>query len=193
MELETLMARLRETGALQDGHFILHSGLHSDRYVQCALLLARPTLAFEVGAAVAARLPAELDLVVSPALGGIIIGHETAKALGVNFCFAERVDGKLVLRRGFSIPAGARVAVVEDVVTRGGSLLETAELVRASGGRVAAAAAIVDRSGGARPSFGAPFIALAALAIQTWEPGDCPLCRAGSAAVRPGSSKPAAR
>ncbi len=187
MRPEDLLETMRATGALLEGHFILTSGRHSDRYFQCARLLAHPVHAGEAGAALAALLPAGLDLVVSPALGGVVIGHEVARALGLPFHFSEREEGRMVLRRGFAIDAGARVAVVEDVVTSGGSLLEVAELVRASGAELVAAAAIVDRSGGARPDFGAPFHSLLEVEVKSWEPAECPLCAAGEQAVKPGS------
>ena len=187
MTPEHVMARLRETEAILDGHFSLSSGRHSDRYVQCARLLAATPVAAEMGAALAAQLPADVDLVVSPAMGGLIIGHEVARARQLPFLFTEREDGAMVFRRGFAVPPGARAVVVEDVVTSGGSLLEAAAALRAAGGTLVAAAAIVDRSGGAEPDFGVPFHSLIALEVKTWSPQDCPLCAAGGTAVKPGS------
>ena len=187
MQPEQVMKRLRATGAVLEGHFALSSGRHSDRYVQCARLLAVTPVAAEVGAALAAGLPADLDLIVSPALGGLIIGHEVARARQLPFYFTEREAGAMVFRRGFAVPPLARSAVVEDVVTSGGSLLEAAAALRAAGGVLVAAAAIVDRSGAAPPDFGVPFFSLLKLEVQNWEPADCPLCAAGSTAVKPGS------
>jgi len=184
---DSLMDMLRATGAILDGHFVLASGRHSDRYVQCALMLAHTPYAAAAGALLAAKLPGELDLVVSPAMGGIVIGHEVARARELPFLFTERVEGRMALRRGFQVPAGARVAVVEDVVTTGGSLLEVADLARAAGAEVAAAAAIVDRSGGDPPDFGAPFHSLVTLQVRTWDPAECPLCAEGLPAEKPGS------
>lgn len=186
MNEDTLLGYLRAEGALMEGHFSLSSGLHSDRYVQCARLMAATPAAAKVGAALAERLPANLDLIVSPAMGGLIIGHEVARALGLPFLFTERVDGTMTFRR-FDVPEGARAAVVEDVVTSGGSLIEAADAFRAVGGELAAAAAIVDRSGGARPDFGVPFASLLELTVQTWQPESCPLCAEGGKAVKPGS------
>jgi orotate phosphoribosyltransferase len=187
MSADNLTDMLRATGAILDGHFILASGRHSDRYIQCALLLAHTPYAAAAGALLAAKLPADLDLVVSPAMGGIIIGHEVARARELPFLFTERVEGRMALRRGFSIPGGARVAIVEDVVTTGGSLLEVAGLVRAAGAELAAAAAIVDRAGDAPPDFGAPFHSLVTLKVRTWDPAECPLCAKGLPAEKPGS------
>jgi len=187
MTPEQVMERLRATEAVLDGHFQLSSGRHSDRYVQCARLLAATPVAAEVGAALAALLPAELDLIVSPALGGLIIGHEVARARRLPFLFTEREAGAMVFRRGFAVARGARCAVVEDVVTSGGSLLEAAAALRAAGGVLVAAGAIVDRSGAAPPDFGVPFHALLRLEVKNWEPAACPLCAAGSIAVKPGS------
>lgn len=187
MSADSLMDMLRATGAILDGHFALASGRHSDRYVQCALLLSHTPYAAAAGALLAAKLPAGLDLVVSPAMGGVVIGHEVARARELPFLFTERVAGRMALRRGFQVPAGARVAVVEDVVTTGGSLLEAAALVRAAGAELAAAAAIVDRSGDAPPDFGAPFHSLVTLRVRTWDPADCPLCARGLPLAKPGS------
>lgn len=186
MNPDQVMRRLRETEAVLEGHFSLSSGLHSDRYIQCARLMAATPAAAEVGAALAALLPAEVDLIVSPAMGGLIIGHEVARALGLPFLFTERIDSAMAFRR-FEVPPGARAAVVEDVVTSGGSLIEAAEALKSAGGEPVAAAAIVDRSGGARPDLGVPFHSLLELEVQTWAPEDCPLCAAGGEAVKPGS------
>jgi len=186
MDRETLLEAFRETGGMLEGHFILSSGLHSDRYFQCARLLAHPRHAAACGEAIAAKMPAGVTHVISPAMGGIIIGHEVARALGLPFLFTERVEGAMALRR-FDFPEGCRAVVIEDVVTSGGSLLEVAELIRGSGGEVLAAAAIVDRSGDRELDFGAPFHALLKVEVKTWEPESCPLCAEGTEAVKPGS------
>jgi orotate phosphoribosyltransferase len=186
---EELLSTAREVGALVEGHFLLSSGLHSPRYFQCARLLERPELATRLGAALAERLQGvALDLAIAPALGGILVAHEVARALGVRALFAERdPQGTLSLRRGFFIRPDERALVLEDVVTTGRSLEETMEVVRAAGGVVAAAGALVDRSGGATGGLSVPFSALVVLDIPTYSAADCPLCRAGSAPVKPGS------
>ncbi len=177
-----------DRGALLKGHFLLSSGLHSDRYLQCALLLAHPADAEGLGRALAARAPSKPDLVVSPAMGGLIIGQEVARALGVRHYFAERADGAMTLRRGFALEPGESVLVVEDVVTTGKSTREVFAMVRAAGARVAGAGSIVDRSEG-RADLGVPYAALWTVAVPTWTPDACPLCRAGVPAVKPGSRK----
>lgn len=178
---------LRESGALREGHFELSSGRHASHYVQCALLLELPARAREVGARLAVKLAGyELDAVVSPALGGMLIGHETAAALGVPFRFTERKAGEMTLRRGFEIEPGSRIAVVEDVVTTGGSAKEAMAVVEALGGEVVAAGAIIDRSAGGDP-FDVPFESLLRLALASWEPEACPLCGEGGSAEKPGS------
>jgi orotate phosphoribosyltransferase len=178
---------LKRTEALLEGHFLLSSGLHSDRYFQCARLLQHPRHAARVGRALGALCePLGAELVVSPALGGIIIGHEVGRALGVRAIFTEREQGVMRLRRGFQIRQGERVLVVEDVVTTGKSTLEAAGAVAAAGGEVVGMASIVDRSGGA--SFPHPFRALLRLAVATYPPEACPLCREGRLpAIKPGS------
>lgn len=179
---------LLESGALREGHFQLSSGLHSSGYVQCALLLESPARARRVGKWLAERLAAyRVDSVLSPALGGVIIGHETAAALEVPFRFVERREGELTLRRGFRLAAGERVVVVEDVVTTGKSTREAAEVARRLGAEVVAVGAIIDR--GAGDAFTVPFEALLRLDLPTWEPGACHLCAAGSSAESPGSRR----
>jgi len=197
-ELETLAAAvpdageetlglLRSSGALLDGHFLLSSGLHSPRYVQCAKLLELPVRARRVGERLAALLrPLQLDSIVSPALGGVIIGHEVASALDVPFRFVERRDGAMELRRGFALRNGERVAVVEDVVTTGKSTLEAAAVASGHGAEVVAVGAILDRSGGRRP-FTVPFPSLLTLDFPTWAAAECPLCAAGGKPEKPGS------
>ncbi len=182
-----VLSLLRETGALLEGHFLLSSGLHSERYFQCARLLQHPSRAAEVGAALADDCrPFEPQVVVSPALGGIIIGHEVARALGLRAVFAERVDGVLRFRRGFEIGGGERVLVIEDVVTTGKSTMEAAEAAGLAGGRVVGLGAIVDRGGGI--DLPHPFRALVGLKAPAFEARDCPLCRRGAPPpVKPGS------
>lgn len=182
---------LEGSGAFREGHFELSSGLHSQAYVQCALLLEDPRRARRVGRALA-RLLASLRpaAVVSPALGGVIIGHEVAEALGVPFRFTERKDGRMTLRRGFHLAPGERVVIVEDVVTTGKSTNEAAEVVREAGGSVLAVGSVVDRTGGGEP-FDVPFFSLIDLALSSWPPGECPLCREGGRPEKPGSRTPA--
>lgn len=184
---EEVLDLFRRTGAFLEGHFQLSSGLHSPRYLQCALVLQHPQHAETLGRALAEAAGAQADLVASPALGGLIIGHEVARALGVRHIFAERdAQRRMTLRRGFAVQPGERALIVEDVITTGGSTMEVAELLRGLGAEVVAAASIIDRSGGAA-ELGVPRVALATLTVETWLPGDCPLCRSGSAVVKPGS------
>ena len=183
-ELEALLA---ESGALRQGHFRLSSGLHSPAYVQCALLLELPERARRVGAALADRLRGlGPESVLSPALGGVIIGHEVAAALGVPFRFTERHEGVMGLRRGFTIAPGERVAVIEDVVTTGKSTRECAAVARALGGDIVAIGSILDRSSGGH-GFEPPYEALLRLDFPTYPPDSCPLCAAGGTAEKPGS------
>lgn len=187
LDTQEILNLLRTTGALLEGHFVLTSGRHSDRYIQCALLLQHPDKATLVGRELAGLLARyEPQVVVGPALGGILVAHEVARALNVRGLFAERKEGQMQLRRGFTIAPGERVAVVEDVVTTGGSVREVMELVEACGGRVIAVGALVDRSGG-RATFGVPFVSLLAVEMASYEAASCPLCAAGIQAVKPGS------
>jgi orotate phosphoribosyltransferase len=185
---EALVVRLlEESGALRRGHFLLSSGRHSEAYVQCALLLEDPVRSRRVGAELAELLRSfHPDSVLSPALGGIIIGHEVAAALGVPFRFAERKGDELGLRRGFSLRQGERVVLVEDVVTTGRSTLETAALATGRGARAVAIGAIIDRTGGQAP-FDVPFRSLITLDLPTFVPVDCPQCRDGGSPEKPGS------
>jgi len=184
---DQVLTRFRERGALLEGHFRLSSGLHSPNYLQCALVLQHPADAEGCGRAVAAKLPdVGATVVLSPALGGLIIGHEVARALGVRAIFAERADGVLTLRRGFTLGADDRVVVVEDVVTTGGSTRETMEVARQWGATVVAAAAVINRSGTASP-VGVPFAALAEFSPPTYQAEQCPLCAQGLPVVKPGS------
>jgi orotate phosphoribosyltransferase len=181
---------MEESGALLGGHFALSSGLHSDRYIQCALLLEAPGRAELVGRMLGrfveeALGPSGVDVVVGPALGGIIIGHEVARALGARCVFTERADGNMTLRRGFKIKPGERALVVEDVVTTGGSTREVMAAVSGEGGEVVGVGAIVDR--GSQVDFSVPFAALVKGTIENYEPAVCPMCRAGLHLTKPGS------
>lgn len=184
---EEVLDIYRKTGALLSGHFLLSSGLHSDRYLQSALVLQQPDIATKLCAALADRFKDQkIEVVIAPALGGVFVSHETARALGVRALFAERVNGELILRRGFTISPGERVLVVEDVITTGKSTRETIEVVKKAGGSVIAAASLVDRSGG-KAELGVPYKSLVTLDVPTYAAETCPLCRAGSAPVKPGS------
>jgi len=184
---EEILNIFRQHGALLEGHFLLSSGLHSEKYLQCAMVLQHPDVATELCFKLASLFRSEkIDLVIAPALGGIIVAQEVAKALGVRAIFAERVDGKLTLRRGFAIEKGERALVVEDVVTTGGSTKETIRVVTDAGGVVIGAGSIIDRSGGTA-DLGVTFNSLVTLAIDACQPKDCPLCAKGIEAVKPGS------
>ncbi len=171
-----------------DGHFVLTSGRHSGRYCQCMRALEHPRLAEELGGMIADMFRDErVDVVVAPALGGIVIGYEVARSLGVRSMFAERKDGEMTLRRGFAIAPGERVLIVEDVVTTGGSVREVAALVREAGAEVVGFGFILDRSGG-EAELGAPARALRTESIESYESSECPLCSTGGTpAVKPGS------
>src|SRR3954465_869479 len=185
---EDLLALFRRTGALLDGHFVLRSGLHSRQFFQCAILLQYTDIAAEVCARLADKLrDLPCDGVISPALGGIVVGQEVGRALGKRHIFAEKEAGGLVLRRGFVISPGERFIVAEDVVTRGGRVQETIDIVRTKGGHVAGVGVIVDRSGGARPDYGCPFVSLIEMNVETFPADDLPPDLAGSPAVKPGS------
>ena len=184
-----LLAIFRETGALLEGHFELTSGLHSPRYLQCALVLQHPPHAEWIGKALGLRFGDErISAVVAPAIGGIIVAHETARALGARALFTEREAGVMTLRRGFRVEPGERVLVVEDVVTTGGSTRETIDAVRSAGGLVVGAGSAVDRSGGA-VDLGIRREALLTLEVPAYEPNECPLCKQGTPAIKPGSRK----
>jgi orotate phosphoribosyltransferase len=186
MTRDELLDLYRRSGALLDGHFRLTSGLHSPGYLQCALVLQHPQHAEALGRAVADRVrDLRPTVVLSPALGGVVIGQEVARALGVRAIFVERQDGGLTLRRGFIIAESDRVLVVEDVVTTGGSTRETMQVARAAGGQVVGAACIVNRGGG--KDLGVPFVSLIDIDLATYEPDKCPLCAQGLPVVKPGS------
>lgn len=187
MTADSVLTLFRQSGALLDGHFRLSSGLHSAGYLQCALVLQHPPHAEALGRALAAAVAdTQPTLVLSPALGGLIIAHEVARALGVRAIFAERQEGRMTLRRGFRLAAGDRVVVIEDVVTTGGSTRETMAVAEGTGATIVGAGAIIDRSGGS-VALGVPFRALAALAVPAYQPDTCPLCANGQPVVKPGS------
>jgi orotate phosphoribosyltransferase len=177
----------RQSGALLEGHFKLSSGLHSERYLQSALVLQHPDFAEQLGAALAERTAhLQATAVLSPALGGIVIGQEVGRALHIRALFAERQDGTLTLRRGFTLSPSDRVLVIEDVITTGGSTRETVRVAEASGARVVGAGSIIDR--GTEPArLDVPLQALVRLNVPTYQPGACPLCANGIAVVKPGS------
>jgi orotate phosphoribosyltransferase len=185
---EDILALFRKTGALLDGHFILRSGLHSRQYFQCALLLQDTAIAAKICGWLADKLRKfDCDSVMSPALGGIIVGQEVGRSLGKRHIFVEKDEGKLVLRRGFQISRGEKFVVVEDVVTRGGRVQETIDIVHAHGGIVLAVGVIVDRSGQAKPDFGCPFIGLVEMNVETFPADNLPPELAKIPAVKPGS------
>jgi orotate phosphoribosyltransferase len=177
------------TGALLEGHFVLTSGLHSANYLQCALVLQHPAEAERFGWAIAEHFKQDnIQLVASPAIGGIVIGYEVARQLGARFIWTERENGRMTLRRGFSLSQGERTIVVEDVVTTGGSTHDTVNALQAAGANVVAAASIIDRSAG-QADVGVPHIALATLSVPSVDPSICDLCKRGEPAVKPGSRK----
>jgi orotate phosphoribosyltransferase len=191
MTRDDLLELFRRSGALLEGHFRLTSGLHSPGYLQCALVLQHPPQAEALGVALANRTrDLRPTAVLSPALGGVVIGQEVGRALGVRAMFAERQDGALTLRRGFTLGETDRVLVVEDVMTTGGSTRETVQVARAAGAHVVGAASIVDRSGPSvarEADLGLPFASLLRIDLPTYEPAQCPLCAQGLPAVKPGS------
>ena len=181
---------IKGCGALLEGHFELTSGLHSERYLQCALLLADPQRCAVLCKEMAENFKdGEIDVVIGPALGGIVVSYETARHLGCRSLFAERKDGEMKLRRGFTLAAGERVLVVEDVVTTGGSVQEVIDLIRAQGAEVVGVGVIVDRSAGEVPFGDLDFKPLIRFAIKTYEKDVCPLCQQGSKLTKPGSRK----
>ena len=192
MKQEEVFKIFRETKSLLSGHFELRSGLHSDQFFQCALLLQYPRIAEKLCAAVVEDLRAKkghtlkVDAVISPALGGIPVGHEMGRALGVRAIFAEKQDNKLVLRRAFEVKPGERFVIAEDVITRGGRVQEVIDIVTARGGIVEAICVLGERSGG-RAQFPYPVCSLLQWEPMTWEPAACPLCKQGTKAIHPGS------
>lgn len=188
MNADIYLEKFKESDALLDGHFILSSGLHSSKYLQCAIALQYPKDAAFYAKAIAEKLAAEqFDTVASPAIGGLIVGYETARALNVRFIWTERdKNGKMTLRRGFSVKKDEKILVVEDVITTGGSVKECIDALTSHGANVAVAASIIDRSGGTA-DVGVPRIALATLEVPVYKPEDCPMCHRGVEAVKPGS------
>jgi len=183
-----LLTLFRKTGALLDGHFVLRSGLHSRQYFQCAILLQHTDIAARVCGQLADKLREfDCDAVISPALGGIIVGQEVGRALNKRHIFVEKESGGLALRRGFKIDNGEKFIVAEDVVTRGGRMQQTIDIVHAHGGIVSAVGVIVDRSGAQKPNFGCPFVSLIEIAMETFEPDKLPVDLARIPAVKPGS------
>jgi orotate phosphoribosyltransferase, Thermus family len=178
---------LEKLGVLHTGHFRLTSGRHSDRYMQCAKLFEHPKESADICASLADAFRSKgIDVVAGPAIGGIIMAYEVARALGTRNLFAERESGKMTLRRGFSVNPGERFLVVEDVVTTGGSVRELVQLLRELGAEVVAVSAVVDRSNG-KVDFGVPFHPLISMDVVSWEEADCPLCREGVPIAKPGS------
>lgn len=189
MDPENVIDEFKQTGALLEGHFQLTSGLHSTVYLQCARVLQFPEKAEAFGRAIAKKFAnAGIQLVASPAIGGIVIGHEVARALGARFIWTEREGGEMTLRRGFTVSPGERTLVVEDVITTGGSTRETIEALHSAGADVVAAASIIDRSGWS-VEVGVPRVALATLKVLSVEPDVCDACRMGEPAVKPGSRR----
>jgi orotate phosphoribosyltransferase len=188
VQTDAVLDHFRKTGAMLEGHFELSSGLHSDRYFQCALVLSRPRRAEELARAFAERLKTEVDVVVGPAMGAVVWAQEVGRALDRRAMFTERSGGEMTLRRGFGFEPGERCLVVEDVLTTGGSAREAIEVVRAHGGVPVAIGSMINRSGG-NPfeDEGLPLTCLAEVEVQVFEPAECPLCSAGGAPVKPGS------
>jgi orotate phosphoribosyltransferase len=187
MNREKAMALLKSSGALLEGHFLLTSGNHSDSYIQCALLLSRPELAFEFMWDIAEHFNgAGVDAVIAPAVGGIIVSYEVGRLMGKRALFCERDRERMTLRRGFSLSAGEQVLVVEDVITTGGSVLEVAETVEESGAEVVGFGSIVNRSSG-RFDPGKPYHACVDMDVPIYPADECPLCAAGGSPVKPGS------
>lgn len=183
----SILEKFRATHALLEGHFILSSGLHSPKYLQCALALQNPKDAAVFGQAIAERFAGqEIDTVASPAIGGLVIGFAVAQALNVRFIWTERQDGVMTVRRGFTLKEGERILVVEDVITTGGSTRECIAALESHGAKVAAAASMIDRSNGAA-NVGVPRISLVSLEVQSYSPEDCPMCANGDEAYKPGS------
>lgn len=187
---ERVLEILKEAGVLLEGHFRLTSGRHSNQYLQCAKIFRNTKYSEELCAALAEQFQNDgIELVIGPALGAVQMAYEVSRQLGCENFFAEREDGKMTLRRGFSIQPGQKVLVVEDVVTTGGSVREVLEIVRQAGGEVAGVGVVVDRTGG-KIDFGVPLRSVISMNVQSWEPEDCPLCKEGNLeVVKPGSRK----
>lgn len=189
LQAEEVIERFKRTGALLEGHFILTSGLHSTKYLQCALLLQHPAEAIAFGRALADHYrDQKIETVAAPAIGGIVIGYEVARSLNARFIWTEREQGHMTLRRGFTVRPGESMLVIEDVITTGGSTRETVEVLLAAGALVVGAASIIDRSSG-RADVGVPRFALATLDVPASAPAACDLCAQGIQAIKPGSRK----
>jgi orotate phosphoribosyltransferase len=189
MNTEELLQVFSETKAFLNGHFELSSGLHSDEYVQCALVLQYPHIAEKLAALLAKSFAdSGITCVIGPALGGVTLAYEVARSLRVRGIFAERKDGAMQLRRGFSLSKADRILVVEDVITTGGSVKEVIALLQDMGQTVIGVASLIDRSTVA-PDFGYPFKALLRMPLKAYQPAECPLCESGSAPIKPGSKK----
>lgn len=189
MRADEVIQKFKNTGALLEGHFVLTSGLHSSVYLQCALVLENPQEAEQFGRGIADHFRSQgIQVVAAPAIGGLVIGHEVARALGARFIWTERENGRMTLRRGFTVTPGEKLLVVEDVVTTGGSTRETVEALRSRGADVIAAASIIDRSSG-KADVGVPRVALATLDVPSVDPAVCEACQRGESAIKPGSRK----
>lgn len=189
--MNDLLEEFRERNALLSGHFVLSSGLHSPNYLQCALALQDPSDALRYGAMIADNYrDASITTVASPAIGGLVIGFAVAASLGVKSIWTERQNGEMTLRRGFSLSDNERILVVEDVITTGGSTRECITALEQIGGKVVAAASIIDRSGG-EADVGVPRISLVEMSVAAYEPSACPMCADGTPAIKPGSRTPA--
>ncbi len=187
MDKKNILEMLKKIGVLMEGHFILTSGRHSSQYLQCARIFQYPSYGEQIASILAQAFSEDdIDIVIGPAIGGIILSYEVAKALKVQALFAERENGIMTLRRGFKIPQGSNVLVVEDVVTTGGSVKEVIELVNKAGSNVVGVGAIVDRSNG-KLDFGCKFNAVISMDIPSFDKDDCPLCKQGLPAIKPGS------
>lgn len=187
MTSDQVLQVFKETGALLEGHFILRSGLHSRQFFQCAIALQQMPVVERLGGALADKVRSlSPATVIAPAMGGLVLGQEVARQLKCRFIFAEKENGKLALRRGFKISLGERLLIVEDVITRGGRVQETLDIVHTHGGQVVGVAVAVDRSGG-RLDFGTPLVALLRLQVETFPPDQLPRDLAGTPAVKPGS------
>jgi len=186
---EEILSIFKETGALLEGHFILTSGLHSSAYFQCAKVFQYPWHAEKLCRDIADHYrDDQIDVVVSPAIGGIVVGQEIARLLGVRSIFTERKEGTMMLRRGFEIKPGEKILVAEDVTTTGGSVKEVINVLKASGAELIGVTAVVDRSGG-NAVFDAPYFSLLQYEVTNHDPKDCPLCESGVPAIKPGSRK----
>ncbi|MGI5849585.1 MAG: orotate phosphoribosyltransferase [Christensenellales bacterium] len=185
MKKEEILKIFKETGVMLEGHFLLTSGRHSDKYIQCAKLFTNASIAEKFSKALSEKFQ-NIDIVIGPAVGGIILAYEVSRQLGVPNIFAERENGKMILRRGFSVDKGAKVLIVEDVITTGGSVRDVMMLIQKTGAQVAGVGCIVDRSDG-KVDFGVPFSTVLSMEVASYDPKECPLCKTGIPAIKPGS------